>query len=227
MICHLLCILVYDQTCLHALNSNEDDNILARDNLIKWDDLQQISVGFPLITELSSSTCDGEEVQIAWFHVILNYSLITINLVAVVSIQHGQHDMIPTRFASCVCLASVVAFQVCLCLFIADCVGVSIIWCSTFGWLIMCMQTTFSLSPTYIQSSTITSSPQSTNVARAVAFLDCGAIVFYAVVSDVIGTIAHCLAVALGIVLWKVAILSHTYNKKAETKQSQIECKKL
>jgi hypothetical protein len=157
MICHLICILVYDQTCIHALNSNNNDD--------------------------GSSTCDGQEVVINWFNTLLNYFLIIINIAAV-SIHEQQHHAI-SNSASCISLAFVVAFQLCLCLFIADCVGVSIIWCSAFGWLYMCMQ----------------KSSQST-VARAVAFLDCGAIVFYAVVSDVIGTIAHGLAVVLGILLW-------------------------
>lgn len=172
MICHLICILVYDQTCIHALNSNNNDD--------------------------GSSTCDGQEVVINWFNTLLNYFLIIINIAAVLHEQ--QHHAI-SNTASCISLAFVVAFQLCLCLFIADCVGVSIIWCSAFGWLYMCMQKT----------------SQST-VARAVAFLDCGAIVFYAVVSDVIGTIAHGLAVVLGILLWKVAFWSNKYNKKAEKK---------
>mmetsp|Transcript_23397 Transcript_23397/g.46591 ORF Transcript_23397/g.46591 Transcript_23397/m.46591 type:complete len:147 (-) Transcript_23397:1246-1686(-) len=123
-----------------------------------------------------SSTC---VVQVDWFNTLLNYALIIINVATVVSILHRQVDAIPTRFASCICLAFVISFQLCLCLFVADCVGVSIIWCSTFGWLLMCMQTLPSLP-------TRTTAPTQPTVARAVAFLDCGAIVFYAVVSDII-----------------------------------------
>jgi hypothetical protein len=173
MICRqLICILVYDQTCINALKSNNVDG---------------------------SSACDGREVTINLFDTLLNYLLIIIN-VAAVSIHEQHHNAIP--MASCISLAFVVAFQLCLCLFIADCVGVSIIWCSTFGWLCMCM-----LLPS--SSSHMKSRSKQSTVARAVAFLDCGAIVFYAVVSDVIGTIAHCLAVILGILLWKWSFCSN------------------
>ena len=152
-----------------------------------------------------SSTC---VVQVDWFNTLLNYALIMINVATVVLILHRQVDAIPTRFASCICLAFVTSFQLCLWLFIADCVGVSIIWCSTFGWLLMCMQNLPS-SPTRTTAPT---------VAKAVAFLDCGAIVFYAVVSDLIGTIAHCLAVVMGIVLWNVATRSNKYSNESETR---------
>eukprot|EP00984_Skeletonema_dohrnii_P015182 scaffold6504_cov127-Skeletonema_dohrnii-CCMP3373.AAC.3 len=157
-------------------------------------------------TNNGSSTC---VVQVDWFNTLLNYALIIINVATVVSILHRRRvDAITTRFASCICLAFVTSFQLCLCLFIADCVGVSIIWCSTFGWLLMCMQT-LSSSPTRTTAPT---------VARAVTFLDCGAIVFYAVVSDIIGTIAHCLAVVMGIMLWNVATRSNKYSNESETR---------
>eukprot|EP00985_Skeletonema_marinoi_P001672 scaffold676_cov137-Skeletonema_marinoi.AAC.2 len=65
---------------------------------------------------------------------------------------------------------------------------------------------------------TRTTAPTQPTVARAVAFLDCGAIVFYAVVSDIIGTIAHCLAVVMGIVLWNVATRSNKYSNESETR---------
>ncbi len=183
MICHLhlICILVYDQICIAALNSKDD----------------------------GSSTCGSQEVAIDWFNTLLNYALIIANVAAIVYSMPGQHNaVIPTRFASCICIAFVIAFQLSLCLFIVDCVGVSIIWCSMFGWLIMCMRT-----------FPLTTTPTKSTVARAVAFLDCGAIVFYAVVLEMISTIAHCLAVVMGVLLWKVASWSNAFNNKTKTRE--------
>lgn len=196
MICQLICILVYDQMCINALKSKDEDG--------------------------DSSTCTGE-ISVDWFNSLLNYVLIIINVLscsclhaektsAVLSRPGQRNAAIPTRFATHVFIAFVVAFQLSLCLFVADCVGVSIVWCSTFGWLFMCMQT-FSSSQTRIHSVTTITAPTQSTLARAVAFLDCGAIVFYAVVSDIISSIAHCLAVVMGAVLWKVA----TWSTKTKT----------
>ena len=177
MICHLICILVYDQICIDALKLKVD----------------------------GSSTCGSQEVVIDWFNTLLNYALIIANAAAIVLSIPGQHNpAIPTRFATHICLAFVIAFQLSLCLFIVDCVGVSIIWCSMFGWLLMCMRISPS-SSARIQSITTTATPAKSTVARTVVFLDCGAIVFYAVLLEIISTIAHCLAVVMGVVLWKAA----------------------
>lgn len=193
MICHLICILVYDQICIDALNSKDDD----------------------------SSTCGSQEVVIDWFNTLLNYALIIANVAAIVVLSMpGQRNAayLPTRFATSICLIFVVAFQLSLCLFIVDCVGVSIIWSSMFGWLLMCMRT-FPTSSARIQSITTMTTPKQFTVARAVSFLDCGAIVFYAVVLEIISTIAHCLAVVMGVMLWKAASWSNKFSNKTETRE--------
>lgn len=187
MICHLICILVYDQICIDALKSKDGG-----------DD--------------SSTTCAARPISVDWFNSLLNYILIIINVActhktSVALSTPGQISAtIPTRFATRVFIAFVIAFQLSLCLFVADCVGVSIVWCSTLGWLLMSMQTRN-------QSVATIAAPTQSTIIRAVAFLDCTTIVFYAVVSDVISTIAHCLAVVMGVVLWKLAAWSTNTTK--------------
>ena len=188
MICHLICILVYDQICIDALKSKDD--------------------GYD-----SSSTCAARPISVDWFNSLLNYILIIINVACThkTSATPGQSSAtIPTRFATRIFITFVIAFQLSLCLFVADCVGVSIVWCSTLGWLLMCMQTCSS-SQTHTQSVATVAAPTQSTLIRVVAFLDCAVIVFYAVVSDVIGTIAHSLAVVMGVVLWKLAAWSNKY----------------
>ena len=187
MICHLICILVYDQICIDALKSKDD--------------------GYDSST---TTSCAGD-ISVDWFNSLLNYILIVINVACTqktfvaLSTPGQRNAAIPTKFSTRVFIAFVIAFQLSLCLFITDCVGVSIVWCSTLGWLLMCMQTR-------IQSvATIAAPTQST--LRTVAFLDCAAIVFYAVVSDAISTIAHLLAVVMGVVLWKLAAWSTNTTK--------------
>ena len=68
----------------------------------------------------------------------------------------------------------------------------------------MCMQTR-------IQSVATIAVPTQSTIIRVVTYLDCAAIVFYAVVSDVISTIAHFLAVVMGVVLWKLAAWPNKY----------------
>jgi hypothetical protein len=41
-------------------------------------------------------------------------------------------------------------------------------------------------------------------IARVVAFLDCGTILFYAITLGIITTIAHILAILMGALLWKL-----------------------
>ena len=173
----LICILVYDQTCIDILNANGN----------------------------GSSSCEYG-VTVSWGNTILNYILILVNVMAVtltrtslkrsIGVRHvKQQHHEPTRFVTCACFVFTIAFQLCLCMFVVDCVGVSIIWCATFGWLLMCINTAK-------QSNAISHSIP--DIARVVAFLDCGIILFYAI-TLVVTTIAHILAVLMGVLLWKLA----------------------
>lgn len=158
MSCRLFCIIVYDDTCIGAFNANSNGS--------------------------SSSTC-YQEVTIAWFHAILNHALIIVNTVAVISLC--KYDKIPTIIPFLLSFAFAIAFQLYLCLFIVDCVGVSIIWCFEFGWLLVRKKATI--------------------FTRAVSFLDCCAILFYAINNAVITTIAHVLAALLGVLFMKVSVI--------------------
>jgi len=171
----LICILVYDQICIDTLNGNGN----------------------------GSSSCEYG-VTVSWGDTILNYILILVNVMAVALAQTSLNisievfhveQQVPTRFATYVCFVFTIAFQLCLCIFVVDCVGVSIIWCATFGWLLMCINTAN-------QSNAISHSIPT--IARVVAFLDCGTILFYAITLGIITTIAHILAVLMGVLLWKL-----------------------
>ena len=180
----LICILVYDQICIDTLIGNGNGNG-------------------------NSSSCEYG-VTVSWRDTILNYILILGNVIAVtltrtslkrsIGVRHVEQQQGPTRFATCVCFVFTIAFQLCLCIFVVGCVGVSIIWCATFGWLLMCIntanQTTAILDNAYNHSTT--------TIARIVAFLDCGTILFYAITLGVITTTAHILAVLMGVLLWKL-----------------------
>lgn len=174
----LICILVYDQACIDILNENGN----------------------------GSSSCEYG-VTVSWGNTILNYILILVNVMAVtltqtslkrsIGVRHvEQQHHEPTRFVTCACFVFTIAFQFCLCMFVVDCVGVSIIWCATFGWLLMCINTAK-------QSNAISHSIP--DIARVVAFLDCGIILFYAITHGTITTIAHILPVLMGILFWKLA----------------------
>ncbi len=177
----LICILFYDQICLDTLNGNGN----------------------------GSSSCEYG-VTVSWGDTILNYILILANVMAVtltrtslkrsIGVRHDEQQYEPTRFATCVCFVFTIAFQLCLCIFVVDCVGVSIIWCATFGWLLMCMNTA-NQSNAILDNAHNHSTP---TIARVVAFLDCGTILFYAITLGVITTIAHILAVLMGVLLWKL-----------------------
>ena len=176
----LICILVYDQICIDTLNGNGN----------------------------GSSSCDYG-VTVSWGNTTLNYILILVNVMAVtlaqtslnISIEvYHVEQQVPTRFATCVCFVFTIAFQLCLCIFVVDCVGVSIIWCATFGWLLMCINTA-NQSKAILDNAHKHSTP---TIARVVAFLDCGTILFYAITLGIITTIAHILAVLMGVLLWKL-----------------------
>ena len=153
------------------------------------------------------------------FHSILNYSLLVISLAGCAWVQRQQqrqpqlvHDHAndnvvsavrserrkpPTTRAALASLSFTVAFQVGLC-WALHCSGISIVWCAAVGWMLCGMGTAL---PLYACSG---------NWCFWVPLtLDGVGIIFYAVTSEFITTIAHACAVIMGATLYLLASLSY------------------
>uniref|UniRef100_A0A6V2M9M9 Uncharacterized protein n=1 Tax=Ditylum brightwellii TaxID=49249 RepID=A0A6V2M9M9_9STRA len=109
----------------------------------------------------------------------------------------------------------VVLFQIVLCL-IVGCVGVSIIWCAICGWILreekflsseQITTTTTRPAPNNDTScGAVTSSPpivateqSKLNLLSIVLSMDLSAIIYYSIVEEPITTLAHILAIIMGI----------------------------
>ena len=164
------------------------------------------------------------------FHSILNYSLLVISLAGCAWVQRQQqqqqrqrqpqpqpqlvHDKNhtndnvvpearserrkpPTTRAALASLSFTVVFQVGLC-WALHCSGISIVWCAAAGWMLCGMGTAL---PLYACSG---------NWCFWVPLtLDGVGIIFYAVTSEFITTIAHACAVIMGATLYLLASLSY------------------
>jgi hypothetical protein len=94
---------------------------------------------------------------------------------------------------------AVIAFQIILCLFVG-CVGISIIWCAMLGWMVLEFTTAQS-------TSAASSDPEPGRIAAAsTMFLDLVAIIYYAVNAPTITTVAHLLAILMGMILEVVTV---------------------
>ena len=91
----------------------------------------------------------------------------------------------------------VVAFQLVLCLALR-CVGVSIIWCAEMGWI---------LKMSGIEAGWS---------RKVVLCVDGGALIFYALASEPITTVAHVAAIAMGQAVWKVCVWTEPRKAKGE-----------
>lgn len=112
-----------------------------------------------------------------------------------------------TTLWSVICSADyqVTAFQILLCLEVC-CVGVSVIWCATLGWVIMLLNLHLN---TRIQINE--NRGYIINAAKVVIGTDTLAIFYNAMTHESITTIAHVCAIMLGIFLWIVMdyLLNH------------------
>lgn len=127
----------------------------------------------------------------------LNYSVFLINLVCCIAAVKEQKSY------AIICLLSVSVFQWVLCL-VLGCSGISIIWCAMAGWI-------FNQDRLKSNAAAVTNASDNDpshvmmaervqNMARSVLVLDLFVVLYYAVVSEAITTVAHTLAVILGAV---------------------------
>lgn len=120
---------------------------------------------------------------------------------------------------------AVIAFQIVLCL-IVECVGISIIWCAIFGWILVevaCgrgiggaasndtepdrQAETSNTSPTCVGYGNLSSRCSCIAVvASTILCVDLAAIVYYAVTAPAITTVAHICAILMGVILEVVAV---------------------
>jgi hypothetical protein len=118
----------------------------------------------------------------------------------------------PTYKAAIYSLVFVILFQIGLCL-IAGCVGISVIWCAMAGWMVFGLlcdwrqrvrqqrnERTSSSSLSWFSRQT---SSRTVAIVITTLFLDSVGIVYYAMTSELITTVAHACALALGAAVYK------------------------
>jgi glucan phosphoethanolaminetransferase (alkaline phosphatase superfamily) len=145
--------------------------------------------------------------------ILLNYLMVLINLVycAAALQNHRVERQKFLRFAM-LAFVGIVVFQLSLCLALG-CSGVSIIWCAMGGWTMSERRRVVDINiHSTMESEASESSTTSLASARlmgwgnVVIFLDCAVIVYYAIVTKPITTVAHTLALILGAVLSMMSI---------------------
>ena len=160
---------------------------------------------------------------------ILNYFMILLNLLYCIKILFycrrnlQEDDKDAHRLHKMCALASlifVVIFQIGLCLGVA-CSGVSIIWCSMGGWIMSERRYILEESSTAGGEGNATAATSTDNISSSnrsmvveglkyfgkfVIFCDTIVIIYYAVVSERITTVAHICALVLGAILSEITL---------------------
>ena len=113
---------------------------------------------------------------------ILNYTVLVLNLIVAATPILRSREGRPADnkgFRAFLSLIFTVFFQILLCL-VVQCSGISIIWCSIFGWIIMDWR------------------KRDGNASRTIAvhqiiimFIDLATNLYYAIVAEAITTVAH------------------------------------
>lgn len=120
-------------------------------------------------------------------HYIISDCSSVFNLPNVISIICGMQTL----------MMKVIVFQILLCIGVC-CVGVSIVWCASLGWILMLSHREYSNPYKY---------PTVRCNDKTVAFT-IGAnllvVIYYGLITDIITTVAHCSAILLGMLLWVV-----------------------
>ena len=119
---------------------------------------------------------------------------------------------------------AVIAFQIVLCL-IVECVGISIIWCAIFAWILVEVACgrgiggaassdtesirqveTSNTSPTCVGYGNLSSRCSCIAVVSTILCVDLAAILYYAITAPAITTVAHICAILMGVILEVVAV---------------------
>jgi hypothetical protein len=132
--------------------------------------------------------------------IILNYLVLVINLSYCVAAVANHHRVQNVQRFALGALIFVVLFQISLCLALG-CSGISIIWCAMGGW-------TMSERRRVVETNTMDEDEEPSRslklvikLGQVVILVDSAVIVYYAVVEEVITTVAHICALILGAVL--------------------------
>ena len=143
--------------------------------------------------------------------IAINYSLVVMNSVWCCFVALTTADSVPNHnrrrlyhTSNVMALIFVVVFQVVLCLMVG-CSGISIIWCAQAGWVVH--QRYYShrfLLANHESQAMVANVPKTELCVLGIDFL---AILYYAVLTEPITTIAHFCALLLG------ALLSFLLNK--------------
>ena len=119
----ILCILVYDQECM--VRNNYDNNCDEQSS--SYSSFIIMCVTFTTLQESNEASCiiSGNIINIDWFNTLLNYSLIILNSIMVLSLMrvinknnnedfgkqeqqqsvHGCGSAIPSHLSTCLCFA--------------------------------------------------------------------------------------------------------------------------
>jgi hypothetical protein len=151
-------------------------------------------------------------------HILINYSLIFVNLAyCVLDMKRGDTADSELRFSprrkhlerrAAMALTFVVLFQIVLCLAVR-CSGVSIIWCAICGWIMSRHKRQIGDNNDSEHEQQSTSSQISSSkleiLENIVVLIDILAIVYYAVTFGFITTVAHVCALVLGAILFSIS----------------------
>ena len=136
--------------------------------------------------------------------IAINYMLLIISLRAILSsfyrynrqLNSNRQKIFVIERAECFVFGGVVLFQVALCL-VLGCAGISIIWCALLGYMLY--------EVGWISLSSIDNNVNEVEgdalytIAVPIAMLLCSlGVIYYAIYSPIITTIAHILAIILG-----------------------------
>ncbi|KAL9186468.1 hypothetical protein ACHAXT_005706 [Thalassiosira profunda] len=178
------CILAYDQACV-------DEACHADLRLAEGPDAHAFS-------------CGGA-IAVAWFDVLLNYGLVVLNAAMAVILSRALWE----RGASGD-YAAPSAVAAGFCFSFVRCVGVSIVWCATLGWMLMTRRRCNKWASLAGRSGLVSAKRCMGGIVQSswlmlLLGIDAIALAYYAVVAEAITTVAHGCAVILGAALWRIA----------------------
>jgi hypothetical protein len=139
----------------------------------------------------------------SWGDVFINYVLLLINAAACWGAHRRQRRAVSTVTAFGA-LVFTVSYQIVLCL-IVQCSGVSVVWCAMVGWVFH--QERGALTKDVRRHPN--DDTEERKVVRMLLFtlaIDLASIIYYAVISDPITTVAHICAIIMGILLSWLAL---------------------
>lgn len=153
------------------------------------------------------------------FDIVLNYFLLILNLAYCafqITPSAPQTNPQARKFYAVGSFIFVVFFQITLCL-ILGCNGISIIWCAMMGW------STSSVHQTVRERKNSEARLGINHLGKITISFDFLAILYYAITTEAITTIAHVCAVILGVFLEKLARFGSSMNGTSSEQEPMIQ----